>query len=69
MGATASWGANRGVCEASVDNSRNIDNAFTLVRVQTKTSAIYDCREHEFGEDNESVHVASAWLSRVAPQS
>ncbi len=50
------------------DNSRSIENAFTLVRVQTKTSVIYDCRKHEFGEDDELVHVASAWLSQVAPQ-
>jgi hypothetical protein len=50
------------------DNSRNIENAFTLVRVQTDTSVIYDCRKRKFGEDDELVHVASAWLSRVAPQ-
>jgi predicted ABC-type ATPase len=49
------------------DNSRDIQNAFTVVRVQTKHSIIYDCRERAFGETDELVKVASTWLSQVAP--
>lgn len=50
------------------DNSRSIEKAFTLVRVQAKTSVIYDCRKREFGEDDELIQVASTWLSMTAPQ-
>lgn len=49
------------------DNSRSIEEAFTLVRVQANTSVIYDCRKRAFGEDDELVNVASTWLSRVTP--
>lgn len=49
------------------DNSRGIEDAFTLVRVQAKTSVIYDCRGRRFGEHDELIQVSSAWLSRVAP--
>ncbi|HUY82387.1 MAG TPA: hypothetical protein VMU92_11750 [Acidobacteriaceae bacterium] len=49
------------------DNSRSPENAFTLVRVQTKTKVIYDCRHRKFGEDAGLIKIASTWLSRVAP--
>lgn len=48
------------------DNSRDIENAFALVRVQIKHSVIYDCRERKFGEQEELVSIASTWLARVA---
>jgi predicted ABC-type ATPase len=50
------------------DNSRDLQHAFTLVRVQTKNGIVYDCRNQAFGETMELVNVASMWLSQVAPQ-
>jgi predicted ABC-type ATPase len=50
------------------DNSRTMDKAFTLVRVQAKEEVIYDCRGRQHGESDELVRIASTWLSRVAPQ-
>jgi predicted ABC-type ATPase len=50
------------------DNSRDIQNAFTLVRVQTRNRVVYDCRQRAFGETEELVNVASVWLSLVAPK-
>lgn len=44
------------------DNSRGIEEAFTLVRVQAKNSVIYNCRDRRFGEDDESVQIASTWI-------
>lgn len=49
------------------DNSRGFDQAFTLVRVQTRSSLLYDCRNRQHGESDELIQVASTWLSRVAP--
>jgi predicted ABC-type ATPase len=50
------------------DNSRDIEDAFTLVRVQTKNRVVYDCRKRAFGETVELVRIASVWLSLVAPE-
>jgi predicted ABC-type ATPase len=50
------------------DNSRDIEDAFTLVRVQTKNRVVYDCRQRSFGEAVELVKIASVWLSLVAPE-
>lgn len=49
------------------DNSRSVEKAFSLVRVQTGNSVIYDCRNRLHGETDELVNVASTWLSQVTP--
>lgn len=49
------------------DNSRDVDQAFTMVRVQTKSLVHYDCRNRQHGESDELIQIASTWLSRVAP--
>jgi predicted ABC-type ATPase len=49
------------------DNSRGVEKAFSLVRVQAGTSLIYDRRSRQHGETDELVNVASTWLSQVAP--
>lgn len=49
------------------DNSRNVDDAFSLVRAQRKRSVLYDCRDPQFKQDAELVEVAGLWLSKVAP--
>jgi predicted ABC-type ATPase len=49
------------------DNSRGVESAFTLVRVQTGTHVIYDCRDRKYSEDAGLIDVASAWLGKVAP--
>ena len=51
------------------DNSRRIEDAFTLVRVQAKSKVLYDCRQHMFRESDGLIQVASTWLSQVAPLS
>ena len=50
------------------DNSRNVDNAFTLVRAQRKKEILYDCRDVNFKQDPDLVKIASIWLAKVAPQ-
>jgi|HubBroStandDraft_3_1064219.scaffolds.fasta_scaffold77451_1 predicted ABC-type ATPase len=50
------------------DNSRTIDKAFTLVRVQARTTVQYDCRDPKFARDQELLDVAEPWLSKVAPR-
>jgi predicted ABC-type ATPase len=50
------------------DNSRNLDNAFTLVRAQRKKEILYDCRDVIFKQDANLVKIAGIWLARVAPQ-
>jgi len=50
------------------DNSRSVDNAFTLVRAQRKKEILYDCRDVSFKQDPDLVKIASIWLARVAPQ-
>jgi hypothetical protein len=49
------------------DNSRGVESAFTLVRVQTGAHVIYDCRDRKYVEDAGLIDVASAWLGKVAP--
>ena len=49
------------------DNSRSIDKAFSLVRAQTGAVVTYDCRDRQFGEEQELIDVADTWLSKVAP--
>jgi predicted ABC-type ATPase len=50
------------------DNSRNVGNAFTLVRAQWKREISYDCRDAAFEQDPDLVTIASLWLTRVAPR-
>lgn len=49
------------------DNSRDRDEAFTLARVQTRGTTLYDCRDQTFASPPELVEVASSWLGVVAP--
>jgi predicted ABC-type ATPase len=49
------------------DNSRGIDKAFSLGRVQAKASVLYDCRDAAYSQEQELLDVASTWLSKVAP--
>ena len=49
------------------DNSRSLEQAFTLVRTQTKTDVTNDCREKKFSEEQELLDVAALWLPKVAP--
>lgn len=51
------------------DNSRGIDKAFSLGRVQAKASVLYDCRDTAFSQEQELTAVASTWLTNVAPLS
>jgi predicted ABC-type ATPase len=50
------------------DNSRGVESAFSLVRVQTGNHVVYDCRDRKYGEDAGLVDVAASWLGKVAPQ-
>lgn len=50
------------------DNSRAVEKAFTLARVQTGNDVIYDCRDRRHGEEDALVDVASIWLNKVAPR-
>jgi predicted ABC-type ATPase len=50
------------------DNSRSLDEAFTLVRVQRRDQVLYDCRDHAAAADADLLRVASTWLHVVAPQ-
>ncbi len=49
------------------DNSRDGDNAFTLVRAQRKKKILYDCRNAGFRQDTGLVKIAGVWLAEVAP--
>jgi predicted ABC-type ATPase len=49
------------------DNSRGIEEAFSLVRVQKKADVLYDCRDAKFIQDKDLVTTADLWLSKVAP--
>jgi predicted ABC-type ATPase len=49
------------------DNSRGIDNAFTLVRAQRGNETLYDCRDEAFKGDSELIAIARIWLEKVAP--
>ena len=48
------------------DNSRSLDEAFTLVRAQAKASVLYDCRLAGTA-GKKLVAIAGTWLSTVAP--
>jgi predicted ABC-type ATPase len=48
------------------DNSRNMKEAFTLVRAQSKAKMLYDCR-FEVPGDEELLAVSSPWLNLVSP--
>ncbi|MGJ5816631.1 zeta toxin family protein [Paludibaculum fermentans] len=50
------------------DNSRDIDNAFTLVRAQRREQVLYDCRDDGFRQDAELLAAADVWLAQVAPR-
>jgi predicted ABC-type ATPase len=50
-----------------LDNSRNIENAFTLVRAQRKNEILYDCRDSHFKQDPNLGKIAGIWLVKVAP--
>ena len=49
------------------DNSRGMQDAFSLVRAQRKQAVLYDCRDPQFNQDAELAEIASLWLSKVAP--
>jgi len=49
------------------DNSRSLEEAFSLVRAQKKHTALYDCRDPQFKQDPGLVEIAGLWLSKVAP--
>jgi predicted ABC-type ATPase len=49
------------------DNSRSLEQAFSLVRAQRKQTILYDCRDTMFGRDENLLKVAELWLSKVAP--
>jgi predicted ABC-type ATPase len=50
------------------DNSRSVENAFTLVRAQRGSEILYDGRDVSFRQDSGLVEIAGLWLARVAPQ-
>ena len=50
------------------DNSRTLDEAFTLVRAQRKTLVLYDCRDGNYRQDPGLTRIASLWLDKVAPR-
>jgi predicted ABC-type ATPase len=50
-----------------LDNSRNIENAFSLVRAQGRKEILYDCRDVGFRQDPDLVRIAGLWLRQVAP--
>jgi predicted ABC-type ATPase len=47
------------------DNSRNVANAFSLVRVQSKTRVLFDCRDPAFQVEAALKEIAETWLPRV----
>ncbi len=47
------------------DNSRTIQQAFALVRVQRKHQILFDCRNPEYFVSEELRNVAQAWLERA----
>ena len=50
------------------DNSRGLENAFTLVRAQRKKKLLYDCRDDGFRQDPDLLRIAGPWLAKVAPR-
>lgn len=49
------------------DNSRTSEEAFSLVRVQARSTVHFDCRTSQTA-DRGLVSVARLWLSKVAPE-
>ncbi len=49
------------------DNSRSVEEAFSLVRAQKKQTVLYDCRDRQFKQDPGLVEIAGLCLSKVAP--
>lgn len=47
------------------DNSRKLDQAFSLVRVQQKDVVLFDCRSDESGVPDDLKKVAMRWLPNV----
>lgn len=47
------------------DNSRKLEQAFSLVRVQQKTKVLFDCRSEESGVSKDLKEVAMRWLPKV----
>ncbi|MDM0106288.1 zeta toxin family protein [Variovorax sp. J22R24] len=48
------------------DNSREEENAFTLVRAQKRRSVLFDARDPQFQADPELRAVCDPWLEKVA---
>jgi predicted ABC-type ATPase len=48
------------------DNSRGFEEAFTLVRAQSKADVRYDCRRDSSAKQ-ELIQIANSWLKLVAP--
>lgn len=49
------------------DNSRGVEQAFTLARAQQGAQVLFDCRDVGFNVDQGLRDVASLWLTKVAP--
>jgi hypothetical protein len=49
------------------DNSRGLDDAFTLARAQARRDVLYDCRDQSFKQDAELARIAGISLAQVAP--
>lgn len=47
------------------DNSRKLEEAFSLVRVQQKDKILFDCRGDEYGVSDDLRQVAMRWLPNV----
>ena len=54
---------------AMFDNSFDEKRAFSLVRVQTGPSVLFDCRDTRFEFDPVLRKVARTWMDRVIPLS
>jgi len=51
------------------DNSRSVDDAFTLVRAQQGESVLFDCRDVDDPALGELKSIANLWLPKVAGRS
>lgn len=47
------------------DNSRKLEKAFSLVRVQRKDAILFDCRSDEYAVSDDLKQVAMRWLPNV----
>lgn len=50
------------------DNSRSVDEAFTLVRAQQGKAVLFDCRDRNEPALAETNMIAGMWLPKVAPR-